>query len=97
MRPLEDMEAEIIIMLSGIDETLADVIYARHSYTPEEILSQRRFVDVISITDSGRRMVDLNHFRVRKQIPLEPTPLCPAKLQPSSSLRRRALSTTGAT
>jgi inward rectifier potassium channel len=59
---LFDMEAEIIVMLSGTDETLADVIYARHSYTPEEILSQRRFVDVISITDSGRRMVDLNHF-----------------------------------
>jgi inward rectifier potassium channel len=59
---LFDMEAEIIIMLSGTDETLADVIYARHSYTPEEILSQRRFVDVISVTDTGRRMVDLNHF-----------------------------------
>ena len=59
---LYEMEAEVIIMLSGTDETLADVIYARHSYTPDEILRERRFVDVISITESGRRMVDLNRF-----------------------------------
>lgn len=59
---LYDMEAEIIVMLSGTDETLADVIYARHSYMPDEILHQRRFVDVVSITDSGLRMVDLNRF-----------------------------------
>lgn len=59
---LYEMEAEIVIMLSGTDETLADVIYARHSYTPDEILRERRFVDVISVTDSGRRMVDLNRF-----------------------------------
>jgi inward rectifier potassium channel len=59
---LYDMEAEILVMLSGTDETLADVIYARHSYTPDEILHERRFVDVISVTDSGRRMVDLNRF-----------------------------------
>jgi len=59
---LYDMEAEIIVMLSGTDETLADVIYARHSYTPDELLPERKFVDVISTTDSGRRMVDLNRF-----------------------------------
>ncbi|HEY5047830.1 MAG TPA: hypothetical protein VII49_07430 [Rhizomicrobium sp.] len=59
---LYEMEAEIIVMLSGTDETLADVIYARHSYMPEEILPERRFVDVISLTDAGRRMVDLRRF-----------------------------------
>jgi len=59
---LYDMEAEILVMLSGTDETLADLIYTRHSYTPDEILSDRRFVDVISVTDSGRRLVDLTRF-----------------------------------
>lgn len=61
-KTLRDMDAEIIVMLSGTDETLADVVYTRHSYSPGEILKDRRFVDVISQTDSGRRMVDLNHF-----------------------------------
>jgi inward rectifier potassium channel len=59
---LFDMEAELIIMLSGTDETLADLIYARHSYMPEEILPDRRFIDVISVTDTGRRLVDLTRF-----------------------------------
>ncbi len=59
---LFDMEAEIIVMLSGTDETLADVIYARHSYTPEEIFPERRFVDVLSVTGAGRRLVDLTRF-----------------------------------
>jgi inward rectifier potassium channel len=66
---LFDMEAEIIVMLSGTDETLADVIYARHSYTPEEILSERRFVDVISVADNGRRMVDLTRFHDTEPFP----------------------------
>jgi inward rectifier potassium channel len=59
---LYDMQFEILILLSGTDDTLADVIYARHSYTPDEILMDHRFVDVLSITPNGRRVVDLNHF-----------------------------------
>ena len=59
---LYDMEGEIVILLSGTDDTLADVIYARHSYTPDEILMGHRFVDVLSITPKGRRVVDLNRF-----------------------------------
>jgi inward rectifier potassium channel len=57
-----DMEFEIMILLSGTDDTLADVIYARHSYTPDEILMGHRFVDVLSIRADGRRTVDLNRF-----------------------------------
>jgi inward rectifier potassium channel len=59
---LRDMQVEIIILLSGTDDALADTIYARHSYTPDEILWNRRFADVIAITPTGRRVVDLHHF-----------------------------------
>jgi inward rectifier potassium channel len=59
---LYDMQFELLILLSGTDDTLADVIYARHSYTPDEIRMDHRFVDVISVTPNGRRLVDLNHF-----------------------------------
>jgi inward rectifier potassium channel len=59
---LYDMQFEILILLSGTDDTLADVIYARHSYTPDEILMDHRFVDVLSIAPNGRRVVDLNRF-----------------------------------
>ena len=57
-----DLEFEIVILLSGTDDTLADVIYARHSYTPDEIVMGHRFVDVLSVAPNGRRVVDLNRF-----------------------------------
>ncbi|HEX4158400.1 MAG TPA: hypothetical protein VHY79_07975 [Rhizomicrobium sp.] len=57
-----DMDVEIIVLLSGTDDALADIIYARHSYTPDEILWNRRFVDVIAQTAAGRRVVDLRRF-----------------------------------
>jgi len=61
----EDMDAqdmEIIVMLNGLDEILADRIYARHAYWGDEIVWNRRFVDVISVTPAGHRMVDLTQF-----------------------------------
>ena len=57
-----DNEIEILVMLSGVDDTLADRIYARHSYTPDDIVWGRRFVDVLSVTPHGRRVVDLTLF-----------------------------------
>ncbi|HUJ45786.1 MAG TPA: hypothetical protein VLV55_01535, partial [Rhizomicrobium sp.] len=61
----EDMvcrEMELIILLRGTDDTLADIIYARHAYTPDEIVWNRRFTDVLSVTPKGRRVVDLSKF-----------------------------------
>ena len=59
---LYEDQVEIIVLLSGRDDTLSDMIYARHSYMPDEILWNRRFVDVIAITPSGRRQVNLQCF-----------------------------------
>src|SRR3954462_5129146 len=61
----EDMDRqdmEIVVMLNGLDEILADRIYARHAYWADEIVWNRRFVDVISLTRSGHRLVDLTLF-----------------------------------
>jgi inward rectifier potassium channel len=55
-------DMEIIVMLNGMDETIHDRIYARHSYMAEEILWNRRFVDVVSVAPTGQRMVDLAQF-----------------------------------
>jgi inward rectifier potassium channel len=59
---MDELDMEIIIMLSGMDETISDHIYARHAYWNDEILWQRRFVDVISVSPTGHRVVDLTHF-----------------------------------
>jgi inward rectifier potassium channel len=57
-----EQQIEVIVMLSGLDETLADRVYARHSYSVEDIVWNRRFVDVLSRTPQGRRVVDLTRF-----------------------------------
>src|SRR5471030_742396 len=55
-------DMEIVVMLSGVDEILADRIYARHAYWADEIIRDQRFVDVISLAPDGRRVVDLTRF-----------------------------------
>jgi inward rectifier potassium channel len=65
---MEDRDMEIVVTLSGLDEILADRIYCRHAYWADEIVWNQRFVDVISVTDSGRRMVDLTRFHDTQDI-----------------------------
>lgn len=57
-----DNEIEILVMLSGVDDTLADRIYARYSYSPEDLVWGGRFADVLSFSPRGRRVVDLTRF-----------------------------------
>jgi inward rectifier potassium channel len=53
---------EILVTISGLDDTFAQRIHARHAYQPHEILWRRRFADVLSVTADGRRMVDYRLF-----------------------------------
>ena len=55
-------QIEIIVVLSGTDETFSDKIFARHSYMPHEIHWNKRFVDILSVRPDGRRLVDLSKF-----------------------------------
>ncbi len=52
----------ITISLSGIDETLAQMVHARHMYTAEEILWDQQFVDIIHHTSDGQRYIDYTYF-----------------------------------
>lgn len=53
---------EIVVALSGTDDTFAQRIYARHSYLPDEILWNKRFEDVLSTSPDGRRIIDYRRF-----------------------------------
>ncbi len=57
-----DDDMEIIVLLSGTDETFSTVIYARHAYQSEDIQFGRHFVDVLTRADSGQMEVDLHRF-----------------------------------
>ncbi len=56
-------EAEIIVVVSGLDETFAQRIHARHSFLPHEIKFGRRFADVLSVAPDGERAIDYTRFQ----------------------------------
>ena len=62
---LEEMvekEMEIIITITGIDQTVSENIHAHYSYIPTEILWNHKFADILSKTRDGRRSVDYSCF-----------------------------------
>lgn len=55
-----------IVTLTGYDGTYSQTIYARHVYGPEDVYQNHRFVDVLSQTDEGRIVLDLDKFHLIK-------------------------------
>ncbi len=56
--------AEIIVTLTGLDETLAQTIHARHTFTAEAIHWNHRFADILLTKDNGTRVIDFNRFHI---------------------------------
>ncbi|MBD0261160.1 MAG: ATP-sensitive inward rectifier potassium channel 10 [Tolypothrix sp. Co-bin9] len=59
---LIESNSTVTVLLTGIDETIAQSVHARHDYTGREILWNYRFVDVIYRTPEGHRYIDYNFF-----------------------------------
>ncbi|MEA5504244.1 ion channel [Halotia wernerae UHCC 0503] len=59
---LTQTNALLIISVSGIDETVSQVVHARHTYGANDILWNSRFVDIIHNTPDGHRYIDYNYF-----------------------------------
>jgi inward rectifier potassium channel len=59
---LTQRRAELVVVLKGLDETFAQTIHARASYTPEEIAWGSRLVDIFSRREDGRTVIDYTHF-----------------------------------
>ncbi|MDF5723098.1 MAG: ion channel [Rhizonema sp. PD37] len=52
----------IEISLSGVDETVLQLINARHTYSAQQILWNTRFVDIFHRSGDGHRYIDYNYF-----------------------------------
>lgn len=59
---LVESDAEILISLTGIDETVAQTVHARHVYPVRQIHWNHRLRDVISVAPNGQRVIDYTHF-----------------------------------
>jgi len=65
---LRENDAEIIVSLTGLDETFSQIIHARHSYIDEDIICSATFVDIITRGDDGR--IDVNYRLFHDTMPL---------------------------
>lgn len=54
--------AQLIVAIAGIDETLAQTIYARHAYAAAEIMWDRRFADILSRPGDEVPVIDYRRF-----------------------------------
>jgi inward rectifier potassium channel len=54
--------AEIVVTVTGIDETLSQAVHARTSYLAREVLWGHRFADVFTQTEDGRLAIDYRRF-----------------------------------
>jgi len=59
---LVETNCTIIVTLSGVDETVTQMMYARHAYAPQDILWNYRFVDLVYKAPDGDRYMDYKHF-----------------------------------
>jgi inward rectifier potassium channel len=53
---------EIIVSITGLDETFSQTIHARHTFELDEIVWNARFADVLVLHPDGSRSVDYTHF-----------------------------------
>jgi inward rectifier potassium channel len=54
--------AEIVVTVTGLDETLSQPVHARTSYLAHEVLWNHRFADVFIDTRDGRLAIDYRRF-----------------------------------
>ncbi|MGB3693902.1 MAG: ion channel [Spirulinaceae cyanobacterium] len=61
-KDLSETQGQIIVVISGLDETVSQTVHARHSYNAEDIRWSASFVDVLFWDERGQPQIDYSHF-----------------------------------
>jgi inward rectifier potassium channel len=67
---MEEKETDIVVSLTGFDESLSQTIHARHAYGPGQVVWNARFRDLFTNLADGTRAIDYRKFH--DILPLEP-------------------------
>jgi inward rectifier potassium channel len=59
---LVERESQLIILLTGLDETVSQTVHASQLYTPADLRWNHRFVDILSVNPDGSRQIDYPRF-----------------------------------
>ena len=71
---LSSDNSELLVTVTGLDETMSQTIHARWSYLGDEILFGRRFRDMFGYTPEGRLVIDHSFFDEVEAVPGELSP-----------------------
>ena len=52
----------LLITFTGYHESLANQVYARHVYLPSDVQQNATFVDIVTVSPDGGRVIDLTNF-----------------------------------
>jgi inward rectifier potassium channel len=61
---LIDRDAEILILISGFDDTFNQTVHARYSYTATEIVWNVKFIRAFSIDENGDVVINMNDIHL---------------------------------
>jgi inward rectifier potassium channel len=59
---LADSDLEIVVVMTGTDQSFAQTVSARHVYRARDIVWGKAFADIVSIGADGRRIIDYAKF-----------------------------------
>ncbi|GBO52819.1 Kef-type K+ transport systems, predicted NAD-binding component [Pseudanabaena sp. lw0831] len=62
LETMERLHAQVLVSLTGVDETVEGTLHARHMYAARNLMFDRRFVDVIHMGNDGHRYLDYTYF-----------------------------------
>lgn len=72
---LATTELELIVTINGTDDTSMQPVHARHTYYDRDIVWGARLADILSETEDGDLVVDIDRFH--DVVPAAPTPEFP--------------------
>lgn len=55
-------QSRLVVSIGGRDETVAASVYAVGNYRAEDVVFEARFVDILAVTPTGERVVDMTRF-----------------------------------
>lgn len=67
---LEQLQAEIVVMMRGFDERFGQVVYARYSYRYDEIIWGVKFAAAFDVDEKGELMLWIERVGLTEPAPL---------------------------
>jgi hypothetical protein len=59
---LAEREAEVVILVSGFDDSAKQMIYSKYSYISKDIHIDKKFLPAFSIAESGSTVFNINEI-----------------------------------